>query len=514
MAERKFDYQRISEIYKNMQQIVGNSTDADSIAGVLNTANKHVNENIDVRDMALYGDLGKQLLLDWENTSANFNNYIDKFYEWCELIAAAGGQYNEFEQKVAGFKEVNPFGVAGVGLNANYIDSSDYADMDGKYFDELKNSLMPLFAETGATYIDTGAVENEKNRKIWAWVDWGVSAAGVVLDAVGIGLAAKAAATGAKAATTAISTVVRDSADDVIVNSADDVLRLATKEVAENSVDDVLRLTSKEVAENSVDDVLRLATKDTAKEVAENSVDDTIRAFVTTDPKTGKIITSYNPPPTQVDILDDAGRVIASYTDDIVETAATTSARTASNAAAQTSKFGSKVKDFFSNFGSKMKSGVTTSGLADDVASQTAKEVTEDAVANATRGTAESFTDKLASNVTTAGLKETTEQAVKETTEEVVKDTAAKAVRTRTDVISEALAQNGSGPFSRFATKIKNFPKDVKSGIAAIDKAFSSGLSPAEFNKAMKEAGFKAYTEMRPSDIEKVLEIARAATGK
>ena len=80
MAERKFDYQRISEIYKNMQQIVGNSTDADSIAGVLNTANKHVNENIDVRDMALYGDLGKQLLLDWENTSANFNNYIDKLF--------------------------------------------------------------------------------------------------------------------------------------------------------------------------------------------------------------------------------------------------------------------------------------------------------------------------------------------------------------------------------------------------------------------------------------------------
>lgn len=361
MSERVFNYERVSEIYKNMQQIVGDKANSDSIAGILYTVDKQVNENVDVMDTALYGDLGKQLLLNWENTSANFNSYIDKFSDWCELIASTGGQYSQFEQRVYGFKETNPFGTAGVGLTSNYVETSEYADLDGESLDDLKASLLPLYSMTGAEYIDTGAIDSENSRKVWAWVDWGVSAVGVALDVVGIGFASKLATSGAKTATTSLSTVVRSNADDVFVDSVDDVLRFTA-----NTADDVIV--------NSADDVLRL----TSKEVIEDSGDDVIRAFVTSDPKTGKVITSYNPSARYADILDDSGKVLASYADDSVEVVATEATKATTTAGT----FTSKVKETFCSFGTKLKNKITTSGLAEDVVENTAKSNVDDVAKN------------------------------------------------------------------------------------------------------------------------------------
>ena len=72
MAERKFDYNAIGSAYKSM------NSDFEIISQLLtqidNDYKATVNTGAD--EDALYGDLGSQLLLDWENVSSNFPSKI------------------------------------------------------------------------------------------------------------------------------------------------------------------------------------------------------------------------------------------------------------------------------------------------------------------------------------------------------------------------------------------------------------------------------------------------------
>ena len=82
MAERKFDYENVSNVYKNMTSIIGDEADSSSLVGILTSIDRDYKEYVNVEDEAIYGDLGSQLLLDWENTSSNFPNFVENFNNW------------------------------------------------------------------------------------------------------------------------------------------------------------------------------------------------------------------------------------------------------------------------------------------------------------------------------------------------------------------------------------------------------------------------------------------------
>lgn len=190
MAERKFDYANIADIYKKMQNITGNKGDASSIAGILEKMDKDVHDNVDVSDQAIYGDLGRQLLLDWENTSSNFDSFVNNFEKWSALVAKSAGDYQAFEQRVNGLKTDHPLGMTAVdangkGLTSNYIDSSYYSTYTNENFENQASQLGELKEFNGASYIDTNMVLREEQRKTGAKWAFGLNTVSTVLSVVG-----------------------------------------------------------------------------------------------------------------------------------------------------------------------------------------------------------------------------------------------------------------------------------------------------------------------------------------
>lgn len=186
MAERKFDYANVSNIYKEMQAITGDSSNPNSIAGILNEINKEVENKVEVMDEAVYGDLGKQLKLDWNNTSSSFNDFINNFNNWSTLIAQSAGKYAEFEKRVNGLKTTNPLGMTSGGVQSAYTNTGNYAIYTQDVYDYLSSlSSGELYSFTGAQYIDTNRVELEEKRKIMAGVNFGLQGVATVLSVIG-----------------------------------------------------------------------------------------------------------------------------------------------------------------------------------------------------------------------------------------------------------------------------------------------------------------------------------------
>ena len=77
---RIFDYNEISNIYKSMNEIIGDNSNPTSIAGLLYKIDQNYREVVNGTAgedlLALYGGLGSQMLLNWENTSATFPLFI------------------------------------------------------------------------------------------------------------------------------------------------------------------------------------------------------------------------------------------------------------------------------------------------------------------------------------------------------------------------------------------------------------------------------------------------------
>lgn len=103
MAERTFDYDVAKQTYTDMQSTT------QSIASVLDKANKAIDQYVQVEDEAIFGDLGSQLKTDWENSASCFPTFINRFGNWATLIAQSSGNYAEFEEQMKGF---NPDGSA------------------------------------------------------------------------------------------------------------------------------------------------------------------------------------------------------------------------------------------------------------------------------------------------------------------------------------------------------------------------------------------------------------------
>lgn len=141
MAERKFDYENVGAVYKNMQNITGDESNADSIAGILHNIDEEFHNRVDVCEEAIFGDLGKQLLLDWDNTSSCFPNFVTNFSNWSTLIAQSAGNYAQFEQDIKGFNQDNPLGVTSGGITDAYTNTGFYRQYKNENYDSYVDAL-------------------------------------------------------------------------------------------------------------------------------------------------------------------------------------------------------------------------------------------------------------------------------------------------------------------------------------------------------------------------------------
>lgn len=139
-AHTKFDYQNVGDVLKQM-----NST-FEQISTTLNTANQYYNDNVNQELKAIYGDLGSQLLLDWDNVSSNFPNFLTNFENWSAVVAASGGNYSKFESDLAGFKSVETGNYLGV--------SAKKAGVTDAY---VNNGTLSQYLMNGDTYAATAA---------------------------------------------------------------------------------------------------------------------------------------------------------------------------------------------------------------------------------------------------------------------------------------------------------------------------------------------------------------------
>ena len=201
MAERKFDYNAIGSAYKSM------NADFEVISQLLtqidNDYKATVNTGAD--EDALYGDLGSQLLLDWENVSSNFPNFMTNFENWSAVVALAGGNYAQFETDMKGFKEVTDGSYLGVTAQLNGVHT---AYTESGVYSQYKNRTASTYASTAASLagrtthnVDlstiTYATTDSQNQLTWHRIIGGTMIAGDVVSLILMGTAAYGAATGA-----------------------------------------------------------------------------------------------------------------------------------------------------------------------------------------------------------------------------------------------------------------------------------------------------------------------------
>lgn len=277
MSERKFDYNNVGTVYNQMKNI------NDNIKTLLTDTDNEVHNKVDVCDEAIFGDLGNQLLLSWDNISSNFPNFMDNFENWSALVAKASGDYSQFEADVAAFKNANPLGVTSGGAQYGAVATSSYNDSLTYEEIEMLDAATYFYEETGATYIDTGMVKYAKTHKtlnivtdaieIISWIPI-VGAAGKAVGGAVKG-GAKLVATGAKkVATKATSKLATKAA-----------LKKAGKELAEETVEQVAKKTGKQLTKKATKQAVKqisgefveYGTKKMGKEGAEIATDTLVK---------------------------------------------------------------------------------------------------------------------------------------------------------------------------------------------------------------------------------------------
>lgn len=219
MADRKFEFSNVASNYENMKKILGDSSVSDSIAGILHNIDEDMKEHVDVVDMAIYGDLGKQMLLNWENTSSTFGSFINNFDNWNKAVAMASGNYAEFVNKVQGLRDTNPLGMTSGGITEAYTNTGYYSSFDEALIDTAAAHVGSFVAYNGIGYFDTGSVALEEQRKTAAIWSFGLNLVADVLSVVGIGKYVKAAG-GVAGIGSKISGVFAQSGDDLVTGGA------------------------------------------------------------------------------------------------------------------------------------------------------------------------------------------------------------------------------------------------------------------------------------------------------
>ena len=219
MADRKFEFSNVASNYENMKKILGDPSVSDSIAGILHNIDEDMKNHVDVVDMAIYGDLGKQMLLNWENTSSTFGSFINNFDNWNKAVAMASGNYAEFVNKVQGLRDTNPLGMTSGGITEAYTNTGYYSSFEEALIDTAAADIGPFVAYNGLGYFDTGSVALEEQRKTAAMWSFGLNLVADVLSVVGIGKYVKAAG-GVAGIGSKISGVFAQTGDDMVTGGA------------------------------------------------------------------------------------------------------------------------------------------------------------------------------------------------------------------------------------------------------------------------------------------------------
>lgn len=214
---RVFDYTEISNLYNQMKTITGDKSDPTSIAGILEQINIDytdvVHGVVGEDEMAIFGELGQQMLLNWENTSANFPNFVENFDAWSTLVAQAAGDYSQFEQQVQGIRTASPLGWASGGMQDSFITNSVYANALTEQEIADLAAQSQFYQLTGAEYIDTGMVSFLNKSDIWEGIELALDVATIVTAGFSVakyvkGVTSLTTAGNARTLTTAGGTVI------------------------------------------------------------------------------------------------------------------------------------------------------------------------------------------------------------------------------------------------------------------------------------------------------------------
>lgn len=181
MAETKFDYNSVSSVYGQMKNI------NENIKTLFEDIDKEMEKKIQVEDEAVYGELGAQLLLSWDNISGCFPEFVQNFDNWSYLVAAASGNYAQFEADVNAFKNANPLGVNSGGRTNSFIADSQFANAFTQQELDDFASQAQFYQLTGATYIDTGMVSYLKKSDFWEGVGLALDVATIVGGCCAVG---------------------------------------------------------------------------------------------------------------------------------------------------------------------------------------------------------------------------------------------------------------------------------------------------------------------------------------
>ena len=237
MAERKFDYANIESIYNQTKNIIGDVNYPDSIAGLLQEMTNTVYQEVQVQNEAIYGDLGEQYLLNYDNISSNFASFISKFKDWTDLIAASAGDYSQFESEVSGLKNANPLGLTSGGVQTSFVNTGTFSEFTRENYEEMSDYNHQLYDLTGVQYVSSNSTSLLEGRVLGEWINWGVNtvkvASGVCAAVGAFSSAASAGAEGATAAgegTNAATSAIENTGAQVAQQAASTTTQLTLED--------------------------------------------------------------------------------------------------------------------------------------------------------------------------------------------------------------------------------------------------------------------------------------------
>lgn len=87
-----FDYSGVQQCQKDLD------VKFSEFASLLKDANDYMNDNIDVsHDSAIFGELGKKVLAEWNANAATFSDFYENFRQWSVLMGSILDSYKNFE---------------------------------------------------------------------------------------------------------------------------------------------------------------------------------------------------------------------------------------------------------------------------------------------------------------------------------------------------------------------------------------------------------------------------------
>ena len=121
MAEKKFDYNNVATVYNSMKSI------NEDIKVLFTDGDKEVQNKVNVCDEAIFGDLGNQLLLSWDNISSNFPEFVDNFENWSDILNNSTKTSEEYFEALSGLREAmsKMLDISGDYLSASFLTNAE-----------------------------------------------------------------------------------------------------------------------------------------------------------------------------------------------------------------------------------------------------------------------------------------------------------------------------------------------------------------------------------------------------